>query len=499
MKNTKNNTKVRSLKQTSLFDISVERDPDSYNKIATTNNYFKKLIKNIEKDDSVINASVSENKLNWLLEDCRNRYGIKSQRKDESGVADYMLSDIYKMYYKDEYSMSLNEDSSNYWWYKLLSRFDNSQFKDLTNYNDETTEIFVKHIGQTLVKILNKENIDKLKEEANNELNPNKSSQAGNNQQNSSQPNQTDSNSNNQNSSNQQSQNPQNTIESLNKTIDKQVRETFNKVKKELQEKAEEDILNQNAGNSSNEGTEDPISEETMNSILSKVKFNQKSINQFVTSTIKKFSNYFGHQVKLESESILDAIDIYDLDGLEGLLFPELLLDNISNLEILKSLKVDLYVDVSGSMSEHRNISANYNSYTRIGNSEKISMETLAKVLTIHMYKNKLINDFYIFQSAVFRESKETYLNKHYGGGTNINSVIKSIKQTNNPSLVITDASDSIDIYHKKAFIINIDYSSRMYGEAIDRYIANNQMLFFVDNRFLTPSQLQLYKSGNLV
>lgn len=484
MKNTKNNTKVRSLKQTSLFDISVERDPDSYNKIATTNNYFKKLIKNIEKDDSVINASVSENKLNWLLEDCRHRYGIKPQQKDESGVADYMLSDIYKIYYKDKYSMSLNEDSSNYWWYKLLSRFDNSQFKDLTNYNDETTEIFVKNIGQTLVKILNKENINKLKEEANNELNPNKSSQAGNNQ----------------NNSNQQSQNPKNTIESLNKTIDKQVRDTFNKVKKELQEKAEEDILlNQTAGNGSNEGTEDPISEETMNSILSKVKFNQKSINQFVTSTIKKFSNYFGHQVKLESESILDAIDIYDLDGLEGLLFPELLLDNISNLEILKSLKVDLYVDVSGSMDEHKNISANYNSYTRIGNSEKISMETLAKVLTIHMYKNKLINDFYIFQGAVNKVFKETYLKTRYGGGTNINSVIKSIKQTNNPSLIITDASGSIDIYHKKAFIINIDYSSKMYGEAIDRYITNNQMLFFVDNRFLTPSQLQLYRSGNLV
>jgi hypothetical protein len=73
------------------------------------------------------------------------------------------------------------------------------------------------------------------------------------------------------------------------------------------------------------------------------------------------------------------------------------------------------------------------------------------------------------------------------------------VKQTARPSLIITDGEDRITQYSDLAYIINVSPSSfeRMItqsNEAVQKMVQNNQILAFVDNKFLTPRQYNFYK-----
>jgi hypothetical protein len=146
------------------------------------------------------------------------------------------------------------------------------------------------------------------------------------------------------------------------------------------------------------------------------------------------------------------------------------------------------------------NINTEYNSFTKKGKApEWVSCINLAKVLAYKLYSMKYLSDIYRFEGDVELLDINRALRLAGHGGTCIDRVIKNIHKTLNPSLIITDGIDTITEYSDLAYIINIDPDSfeKMITKstpAVQKMIEQNQILAFIDNRFLTPKQYKLYK-----
>lgn len=120
------------------------------------------------------------------------------------------------------------------------------------------------------------------------------------------------------------------------------------------------------------------------------------------------------------------------------------------------------------------------------------------------------MNDLYMFDTKVtqIHDFEEMYTRSADGGGTSIDNCIRKIHTTNNPTIIITDANDNITEYSELAYILNIDYQEAQsmfekatWNKTVQRYIDNNQILCFLDGKWMNNQQLQNYikdsKNGN--
>jgi hypothetical protein len=237
--------------------------------------------------------------------------------------------------------------------------------------------------------------------------------------------------------------------------------------------------------------------------LLKKVDLKTNAVDEFVKKTIKSFREHFSNVSKFEIEALLEAEEMSDIDGIELIPFVNkfpFLWDEIYNINKIHNCVVDVFCDYSGSMGSYANINSNYNSFTRSGgNAFMVKMVNLAKVLVYKLYQQKYVADIYRFEHFCEKIDINKSLTLDENGGTNIDNVINIIKTTNRPSLVITDMEDNIEEYSNLVYIINLSPGSfeRMVSNsngAIKKMIDNNQIIAFIDNKFLTKEQYYKYK-----
>ena len=96
-----------------------------------------------------------------------------------------------------------------------------------------------------------------------------------------------------------------------------------------------------------------------------------------------------------------------------------------------------------------------------------------------------------MFDTEVYKENIDSFLNHSFnGGGTSITTVIKSIKKNgDNPSLIITDAFDTIRDYSPSVYILCVDegsYNTLKQGNTPESklFAQNNQILGFFNGQF---------------
>lgn len=210
---------------------------------------------------------------------------------------------------------------------------------------------------------------------------------------------------------------------------------------------------------------------------LKTIKMSMSSLKDRIKKLMDKTTSYFS----AKKEDIIE--DLFNSDNLAGLddyidLHPKLrkiLIEDVTVKETKSIGKIDIYIDISGSMTSRLN---------RKDDAENsISRIDFAKSFALKMQDQDLLNDVYIFDTRVKKYKKDEFSLAvlEANGGTNITKVIENIKLKGNNALIITDAEDYCGLYSEKAFFIGVEGARFHHFEpkTRHRYINNGQIVVF--------------------
>ena len=183
---------------------------------------------------------------------------------------------------------------------------------------------------------------------------------------------------------------------------------------------------------------------------MKNIKFSMNSLKDKIKKLMDKSTSYFS----AKKETIIE--DLFNADSIAGLddyleFHPKLrkvFIEDINVKETKSIGKIDLYVDISGSMSS---------SCTEVDGT-KISRIDFAKSFILKMKELDLLNEVYIFNTRVrkYKQDEFSIAILDADGGTEITKVVSNIKANSNNAIVITDAEDRCTIYTEKAFFIGV-------------------------------------------
>jgi hypothetical protein len=214
---------------------------------------------------------------------------------------------------------------------------------------------------------------------------------------------------------------------------------------------------------------------------LRKVSLNLSNIKQKIKSLLDKSVSYFSSREIVQFENIFEADT---LDGLQDyeLLHPKLrkiFLEDILVKDIKRLGKIDIYIDVSGSMSSSSGV--------KDIDGRNMSKELFSKAFAYKMKEMNLLNEVYSFESTVKYEGNSLFdiLNVGGGGGTCIDNVVRSIQKNKKNAIVLTDAEDYCSLYSENAFFIGVQGArfSSFQQNILREYQAKNQLTVFDGKR----------------
>lgn len=210
---------------------------------------------------------------------------------------------------------------------------------------------------------------------------------------------------------------------------------------------------------------------------LSKLNLSMGSLKDKIKKLMDKSASYFS----AKKEPIYE--DLFNSDNLGGLndyieLHPKL--RKIFAEDILvkdeKSIgKVDIYIDISGSMSDNCGV--------KDAHGNKISKLDFCKAFTVKLSEMDMLNEVYLFNNSVtkFKNDPISLAMLDTSGGTTTDNAIRSIEKNGVNAIVITDAEDTCREYSDKAFFIGVKGSrfSHFKDDIIQQYSDNNQVVVF--------------------
>jgi len=210
---------------------------------------------------------------------------------------------------------------------------------------------------------------------------------------------------------------------------------------------------------------------------LSRITLSMGSLKEKIKKLLDKSVSYFSARQEVEFEDLFNSDNIAGLEDYE-LLHPKLrkLFAEDIYVKNTKSVgKIDLYVDISGSMSSGcgvNDVSGNY-----------VSRIDFCKAFAAKLVELNMLNNIYLFDNKVkkYKTDLISISMMDCGGGTTINAAVKSIEQNGVNALVLTDAEDGCNIYSEKAFFIGLKGAnfSHFNDETIAQYSNKDQVVIF--------------------
>jgi hypothetical protein len=210
---------------------------------------------------------------------------------------------------------------------------------------------------------------------------------------------------------------------------------------------------------------------------LSKLSMSLGSLKDKIKKLMDKSASYFS----AKKETVYE--DLFNSDNLGGLndyieLHPKL--RKIFAEDILvkdeKSIgKVDIYIDISGSMSDNCGV--------KDAHGNRISKLDFCKAFTVKLSEMGMLNEVYLFNNSVtkFKNDPISLAMLDTSGGTTTDNAIRSIEKNGVNAIVITDAEDTCREYSDKAFFIGVKGSrfSHFKDDIIKQYSDSNQVVVF--------------------
>ena len=214
---------------------------------------------------------------------------------------------------------------------------------------------------------------------------------------------------------------------------------------------------------------------------LAKIKLSTGSLKEKIKKLLDKSASYFS------SRQIVKYDDLFNADNISGLedyifLHPRLrkvFAEDLMVKETKSVGKIDVYVDISGSMSSTCGV--------QDVDGNNISKIDFSKSLLAKLKEMNMLNDIYLFDTRLVKSKNDLVSISMIDtcGGTNIDVAINSIVKNDMNALVITDAEDRCHVYSEKAFFIGVEGSSFNHfdSDVIEKYSNRNQVVVFNGTR----------------
>jgi hypothetical protein len=207
---------------------------------------------------------------------------------------------------------------------------------------------------------------------------------------------------------------------------------------------------------------------------LLSIKMNMSSVKDKIKKLMDRSISYFSAKKETIQESLFDTDNVAGLDEFV-LLHPKLrkiFAEDITVKDTKSIGKVDVYVDISGSMSDTCNI-----------NDTQVSKLDFAKSFIAELKNQDLLNEIYLFNTKV-KKIKNDLISLAMidtSGGTDIDVAVKKVIDNKNNAIIITDAEDHCTNYSDKAYFIGVS-GARFHHfnpECIKRYSDAGQVIVF--------------------
>lgn len=248
-------------------------------------------------------------------------------------------------------------------------------------------------------------------------------------------------------------------------------------IDKDIQEKMFEEA---NKSGGENVGKLSPDYMRQIAARLESVKLSMGSLKEKIKKLLDKSASYFSSRKVVRYEDLFNAQDVSGLEDYE-LLHPKLRKIFAEDIQIKDTKavgKIDVYVDVSGSMSSSCGV--------KNVNGDQISKIDFAKSMIAKLKEMDMLNDVYLFDTRVkkYRNDMIAISMIDCGGGTTINEAVRSVERNGINSLVITDAEDHCSIYSDKAYFIGVEGSrfNGFHSDVIRQYSERAQVVVFNGN-----------------
>jgi len=214
---------------------------------------------------------------------------------------------------------------------------------------------------------------------------------------------------------------------------------------------------------------------------LASVRMSMGSLKNQLKKILDKSASYFSSRKITTYEDLFNADDVSGLEDFE-LLHPKLRKIFAEDIQIrdTKSVgKIDVYVDISGSMSSPCGSQDN--------EGRSISRIDFAKSMIAKLKEMDMLNEVYLFDTRVkkYRNDLVSISMIDCGGGTTIDAAVNSVVHNNKNALIITDAEDRCHIYSEKAFFIGLQGCRFNYfdDDVIQKYSETGQAIVFDGNK----------------
>jgi len=205
---------------------------------------------------------------------------------------------------------------------------------------------------------------------------------------------------------------------------------------------------------------------------LQSIRFSMGSLKEKLKKILDKSVSYFSAKQKTVYEDLFNSDNIAGLEDYE-LLHPKLRKIFAEDIQVkdTKSIgKIDVYIDISGSMSSGCGI-------------KSISRIDFCKSMVVKLSEMGMLNDVYVFNNKVKKYKKDVVSISMLdtSGGTTINAALKSVEKNGVNAIILTDAEDHCDTYCDKAFFIGLKGANFNYfqEDIIKQYSDKDQVIIF--------------------
>lgn len=207
---------------------------------------------------------------------------------------------------------------------------------------------------------------------------------------------------------------------------------------------------------------------------ITKIEMHVGTLNQKLKKLMNRAISHFNAKRKIIYDDLLNSSDI---GGIEDWTFfhpslRKIFIEDVVVKDTINIGKLDVYLDVSGSMSNHYN-----------GENRDISRVEFAKSFALKLLKEGMLNDLYTFNTRVAKIKSNIWDISFIkpNGGTDLDKVVEKISNNSNNAIVITDGEDNCQIYNEKAFFIGLKGCKFSYfnPSVIYEYVENEQVIIF--------------------
>lgn len=239
----------------------------------------------------------------------------------------------------------------------------------------------------------------------------------------------------------------------------------------DIQEKMFEDSFKGEDGK--NAGDMSPDYFRKVKARLENINLSMGPLKEKLQRILDKSAAFFSARKITTYDDFLNTQDVTGLDDYD-LLHPKLRKMFIEDIMVKEHKfvgKVDVYIDVSGSMSSSCGMQNDKGT--------SISKIDFSKSMVAKLKQLDMLNDVYLFDTKVkkYRNDILSIAMVDCGGGTTISKAVEMIEKVGNNALVITDAEDSCYNYSEKAFFVGVEGAS--FNNFNNEYLKNNQCIVF--------------------